>query len=484
MTILITDPYQLLPCNIRAFPAGFATTVDKLEHDYNLPSEDPFNVESDPIMLLYQQYILSDLSRIILIDKSRRIGASWALACKAVLECACAGGMDYLYSSYNMDMTQTFIQDCAYWARAFNIACSEIEEFIFEDEKKDILAYKIRFNSGFEIKALSSRPENFRSKKGAIILDEFAFIQNPDAVLKACMSLLIWGGKLIILSTHNGINSPFNHLVNQVKTGERKDISYHNVTFKDAINQGLYKRICLMSNKEWTLEKEFEWELQIRKEHGVYAAEELDCIPSMDSDLLFDIDAVDRNAIGKWDDRKSNRFYMAAIDPNFGGSDYYTLGIFDVSRLPIRLVYEYAHNNQSTLKSRSDTVEAIKRYKPHLIAIESNSGGMVIAEDLIRLLPGKTIETMATTKPNKIINTDRTATMIENNELIYPKDWAGIDEMKTFSKKLREALVGHDDRVMMTSVGLAFLQQAIETMPRRSRSMVGKDKIVLPKTLY
>lgn len=475
---LVKDIYTLLPGNYKVFPGGYGQPPAST-HDYDDDEAivDPFNPDAPAILLSYQVKVVSDNARIVLIEKSRRIGISWCIACQCVLNAAMEGGTNCLYSSYNLDMTKTFIQDCAYWAKAFNAACSEVQEYIFDDGDKDILAFRIKFNSGKVIQALSSRPTNFRSKGGIVVLDEFAFIQNPEEVLKACMSLLIWGGRLIIISTHNGIANAFNVLVNAVLIGERTDISHHKITFDDALQDGLYKRICMVTGQEWTLEKEFEWVQQIRKEHGIYAAEELDCIPSLDSDVLFDVDAIDRNAIGKWLKPDRSKFYMASIDPNFGGVDYYTLLMHDITKLPVQLVNEYAKNRQSTLKSREDSVKIIKEYNPHLIAIEGNSGGMVVSEDLIRLLPNKTFETLITTKNNKIINTDRLATMVENDEYQYPADWAGIQEMKSFSKKLRAALVNHDDRVMSASIGLAFLQQAIETLPKRSFPLAGKNKI-------
>ena len=69
------------------------------------------------ILLSYQRRWVGDKSRVRVWEKSRRIGASWCEAFMSVMEAAKsreAGGQDTFYLSYNKEMTQTFIRDCAY----------------------------------------------------------------------------------------------------------------------------------------------------------------------------------------------------------------------------------------------------------------------------------------------------------------------------------------------------------------------------------
>jgi phage FluMu gp28-like protein len=54
-------------------------------------------------------------------------------------------------------------------------------------------------------------------------------------------------------------------------------------TLDDAIAQGLYERICLMTGRNWTPEAEAEWRAGIYKVYGADADEELRCIPSLSS---------------------------------------------------------------------------------------------------------------------------------------------------------------------------------------------------------
>ncbi|PXB70047.1 hypothetical protein C0046_40535, partial [Pseudomonas aeruginosa] len=110
-----------------------------------------------------------------------------------------------------------FIGYCAKFSRVIAEAqasgVSEIEEFLFEDQDdsgntRQINAYRIRYASGFKIVALSSNPANLRGLQGKVIIDEAAYHRNVSAVLDAATALLIWGGRIVIISTHNGKSNP------------------------------------------------------------------------------------------------------------------------------------------------------------------------------------------------------------------------------------------------------------------------------------
>nr|VFK67717.1 MAG: Terminase-like family [Candidatus Kentron sp. UNK]VFK73050.1 MAG: Terminase-like family [Candidatus Kentron sp. UNK] len=152
------------------------------------------------VMLGYQQRVLADTSPLIVIEKSRRIGLTWAKAGDSALKAAERAGQDIWYTGYNKDMAQEFIRDAADWAKHYALAAGEIteEEEVFSNgkEEKAIQTFVIRFASGFRITALSSRPANMRAKKGIFIIDEAAFHEQLGELLKAVMAALMWGGRL------------------------------------------------------------------------------------------------------------------------------------------------------------------------------------------------------------------------------------------------------------------------------------------------
>lgn len=243
--------------------------------------------ETPGVFLGYQSFWVADDAQLKIGEKSRRIGLTWAEASDDVLIAARdrkEGGQNVYYIGYNMDMAIEFIEACAMWSRFFDRAAGAIEEGeeIFRDEndaEQRIKTYTIKFPSGFRIVALSSRPANLRGKQGVVVIDEAAFHNDLGELIKAAIALLIWGGKVRIISTHNGEDNPFNELINEVRAGKRT-ASLHRITFAEAVEQGLFKRVCMRMKKAWTAETEAAWVASVYKFYGDDATEELDVVPS------------------------------------------------------------------------------------------------------------------------------------------------------------------------------------------------------------
>lgn len=252
------------------------------------------------VLLEYQADSVGELesgTALVVIEKSRRVGLTWGLAAAAVLRAGkakSAGGMDAMYISYSQEMTREFIDACAMWARAFAVAVVAISEreeaeFLFDDtdpdnptETRHIKAFRIQFASGFEILALSSAPRSLRGKQGLVIIDEAAFVDNLKELLKAALAFLMWGGQVAVVSTHNGVDNEFNTLVQDILAGRRPG-KHIRIDFDDALLQGLYQRICLVTGREWSPEAEAQWRQEIIDFYADGADEELFCIPSQGS---------------------------------------------------------------------------------------------------------------------------------------------------------------------------------------------------------
>lgn len=242
-------------------------------------------MELGDVLLPYQKKWLEDTAQVKVVEKSRRIGLTWAQALDDVLKAATSGreGMDVLYISFNQDMTREYIDTCAEWARKLQIVTGKVNEDIFRDgDEREIKAFRIDFASGHKILALSNRPSNLRGKQGRVIIDEAAFVEDLPELLKAALALLMWGGQVIVISTHNGADNPFNELVQDVRAG-RLPYSIHRITLDDALDGGLYRRICRVTKKEWTPEVEKAWRADLIKTYGDGADEELFCIPRQSS---------------------------------------------------------------------------------------------------------------------------------------------------------------------------------------------------------
>ncbi len=253
------------------------------------------------VLLSYQQKWVADPADVAVWEKSRRIGASWCDAGRKSLVAssdADAGGMDGLYIGYSEDMAREYIDDCAMWSRAYSFAAGEIQETVFEDtdehgETKSIKAFRIDYASGFKVLALSSRPRSLRGKQGDVTIDEAAFHDDLAGLIKAAIAMLIWGGRVRILSSHNGEDSPFNQLVADIRAG-KLPYSLHRTTFTEALDAGLYDRVKLVLGERLKEKTRGGWEAKVRAQYGAGAAEELDCIPAMGSGVYLPRTLVER----------------------------------------------------------------------------------------------------------------------------------------------------------------------------------------------
>ena len=256
------------------------------------------------LLLVYQVVVhtLRSVRGLLFIEKSRRIGLTWALAAYCVLRAARSradGGRNQLYISYAFDMTREFIDYCAMWAKAFGLAASSPEEFLFEDqdpdggESKHIKAFRIDFASGFYIRALSSAPRSLRGKQGDVIIDEAAFVDNLAALLDAAIALTIWGGDVTVVSSHFGVENTFNEEIQKIRAGERKG-RVHTITFKQAIKDGLYERVCLVSGQTPTPEGKAKFIDDTYGQYGAGAKQELDCVPARSGGAWLAYDLIER----------------------------------------------------------------------------------------------------------------------------------------------------------------------------------------------
>jgi phage FluMu gp28-like protein len=252
------------------------------------------------VLLGYQASTVADLlagTAVVVVEKSRRIGLTWAIAAFAVMRAAAApsaGGDHVFYMGYEKDMAIEFIEACAMWARAFKIVADDVDEEIIDDldedgRSKNIQSYRIKFASGFRIVALPSVPRAFRGKQGVVILDEAAFHNAIAEKIKAALALLMWGGQVIVISTHDGVANPFNQLVEKMRAGKQPGRLIR-ITFDDAIEDGLYERMQeVFAIRGKAILPKAEFIADIRGFYGENAAEELDVIPSVGAGSLINL---------------------------------------------------------------------------------------------------------------------------------------------------------------------------------------------------
>jgi len=191
--------------------------------------------------LPYQRQWIDDESMIKLIDKSRQTGFTFTQSYEDVRD-AIQDKWDTWFSSSDLGNAAEYIEYCKFWSHILNIAAKDLGYDVI-DKHKDIKAFRIVYANGRRITALSSSPKALRGKHGKVVLDEYAWHDNPLEMWRAAKPATTWGYPLRILSTHNGQNSLFNGFVKDIQAGRKQHWSLHRVTVHQAVEQGLYDKI-------------------------------------------------------------------------------------------------------------------------------------------------------------------------------------------------------------------------------------------------
>lgn len=265
-----------LPASVRRIPVDFDPTAEG-------------------VLMKHQAEWISLHAPFKVSEKGRRTGITFAEALDDTIIAASrpnAGGDNVYYVGDTKEKGLEFIGYVASFARVISRAqqqgVSGIEQFLFEDadehgNTRHITSYRVRFASGHQVAALSSRPANIRGLQGKVVIDEAAYHPDVQGVLDASTALLIWGGEIRVISTHNGKRNPYNQLVNDVRDGRYgREARIHRVEFDEAVANGLFERVAYMRGWEPTLERKKAWYQRIRDLYGPRKAamrEELDVIP-------------------------------------------------------------------------------------------------------------------------------------------------------------------------------------------------------------
>lgn len=392
------------------------------------------DVPPPDVLITYQQVWMRDRAQVKVWEKSRRIGASYVEALDSAIEAAKspeAGGQNTYYLSYNKEMTQQFTKDVAFWAKHINAVASEVEEVVLRDEDEDITVYRVKFASGFEVWGLPSVPRSLRSKQGRVVIDEAAFVDDLGELIKSAMALLMWGGCVRIMSTHNGDDNPFNTLVKDIREG-RTPYSLHRTTLDDALTDGLYRRICLVGGKTWSETAEAAWREELIQFYKDGADEELFCIPQRsgtryftrdllescaDPDVLvvrkackdeftFQSDEYRQAEFDRWFGDHLRGPLLAITGPSFLGEDFARSGDLTCievderapdGRLLARVVIELRN---VPFKQQWQTIKAVCQTLPNFAggAFDSRGNGQQIAEYAAQEWPGLVHQVMITAR--------------------------------------------------------------------------------------
>lgn len=337
------------------------------------------------MLLKYQQQFLQSNSKVKVWRKSRRIGATYAIALDS---CLTAGRYDNPYdvwvSSSDMQASKEFIRYCEEFAIKLNNGAKSLGEQLLEDEK-DITALVIEFITKKRIMALSSSARSFRSKGGSVILDEFAFHDNSRELWKAATPVTRWGGNIQALSSVSTENNFFEEICDQAKSN--KSFYFQQTTIIDAINDGIVDKIL---RKKATLKDKDNFLAEIRDEclSEESFLQEYMCIPqSSDGEYWLSWELItgveSKEVLIDGSTYKKGKTIIGHDIAIRGDNSVFV--VFELIGDVAHLVDLRVLKNKKFAEQEQVLKELVKVYNPYRIYVDQTGMGEKVVEDYKRL---------------------------------------------------------------------------------------------------
>ncbi len=186
------------------------------------------------LLLPYQRAWVQDSARFKIWLKSRQIGGSLAAAFEVVADAIETGG-DWVILSAGERQALEFMDKVN---RAASIFCDAVSYSSGREYRPEIQKSQLRFPNGARVLALPANPSTARGYSANLILDEFAFHENPEEIWRAVYPIIsnpLRGAlKLRVISTPAGRNNKYFDLWEHAPAFSR-----HQTTVYDAVAQGL-----------------------------------------------------------------------------------------------------------------------------------------------------------------------------------------------------------------------------------------------------
>lgn len=259
----------------------------------NIPARDTF-------LLPYQAAWVEDRSLMKIMEKSRRIGISYASAYEDVRRHSLKSNRLQTWVSSRDELTaRQYVRDCMAFAKVLHAAASDIGESVLTDDSgRSHTVHVIGFANGQPLHSLSSNPDAFAGRGGFVKLDEFALRKDPGMVYAIAGPTIDWGGALAIISTHRGSGNYFNTLIREIKEkGNPKRFSHHRVTLQDALDQGfLHKLQSKLTAGDPRLEMDeaeyFDYQRSRARDQETFLQEYM-CVPADDAGAFLEYGLID-----------------------------------------------------------------------------------------------------------------------------------------------------------------------------------------------
>lgn len=206
----------------------------------------------------YQSAVIMEPARLNLIEKSIRVGITYAYAMRGVRRRMLGLG-NLLHTSVNERIAKSFITDCRKFCQIYDVAgASDVNETEVwnESENRKETAYDIKFKKqNVAIKVFSSNPDAIRGEGGEVDVDEITSHKRPDDMIQAAGGRAMWGYPINMWSSHKGMQSALNRMIKEERAkGKASRWKIKTITLTDALDQGLLEKINAVSGANMTRE--------------------------------------------------------------------------------------------------------------------------------------------------------------------------------------------------------------------------------------
>lgn len=342
-------------------------------------------------------------------------------------------------SSADDSAAREYILYCEKWARMANAVATAVNTEII-DEKNDIKAYNITFANGSRINAMSSNQKGFRSKGGKVVLDEFAWHKDAQALWTAARPVVTWGHKLRVLSTHNGKQALFYKFIQDIEAG-KLDWSKHRTPIQTAVDQGLADRIV---GKRLTKPERLQWLEQLRAEcHSDEAwRQEYCCEPVDEASAFLTFEMImaceaPASSIIKPLDKVQGDIYLG-----FDVARKKHLSVIVAAEIfgdKLRVCHIWEMRGQSFSQQRELLSGILKHPNVRRCCIDCSGIGMNIAEDAQAMFGAYKVEAVTFTSAVKEELATDMRIRFEDRSLVIPADEALREDLHSVSRVVTTA---------------------------------------------
>lgn len=211
--------------------------------------------------LPYQVAWILDENRMMLAEKSVRIGWTYADAYRNVRKRLLHKNRDYLFATKDQASAIEYLGLCKKFIELYKLTRNILttgEETVRvkgpDGITEDIKFSFIKFTNGSRIIAFSASPMAMAVYGGDVGLDEFAKSQNDALLWETAQGRVTWGYDMAVWSAHNGTDTLFYQFAREAQAG-KGGWNHYRVTMEDAVGLGLVEKINAATGKQMTNEE-------------------------------------------------------------------------------------------------------------------------------------------------------------------------------------------------------------------------------------